>query len=344
MITNDGSDTLSTTKSLGISAVGPEIPAEKLIGMLRQMLLIRRFDEVALELIWSKRIEGVVHPYIGQESSAVGICAALRDGDRVMSNHRGHGHCIAAGTRVDRMMAELFGRATGCCKGKGGSMHIADFDAGMLGANGIVGAGVPILVGAALSDAMDGTDTVSVAFFGDGATGQGIVFEALNLAALWKLPVVFVCENNGVASATPFDMTLPVLSVTEVAMGHGVSAEIVDGGDVAAVHASASRAVERLRARDGGPYLIECVVDRWSTHASRQVPMPESRDAAVLEEARRRDPIARLHDHLQATGDLDDNAFADLAEGVERELSEAIAFAESSPYPDLAEALEDVFA
>ena len=148
-----------------------ELSADRLLELLRQMVLIRSFDELALELIWSKRIDGVVHPYIGQESSAVGVCSVLRTGDRVISNHRGHGHCIAAGTDVNRMAAELFGRVDGCCKGKGGSMHIADFDAGMLGANGIVGAGPAMAAGAALSNVIDGNDDVTVAFFGEGATG-----------------------------------------------------------------------------------------------------------------------------------------------------------------------------
>jgi pyruvate dehydrogenase E1 component alpha subunit len=227
--------------------------------MLRRMIVIRRFDEIALSLVQGKEIHGVVHPYIGQERSAVGICSALRAGDRVASNHRGHGHCIAAGTAVDRMMAELFGRETGCCKGKGGSMHIADFDIGMLGANGIVGGGLPTVVGAAFSDDLDGSDNVNVGFFGDGALGQGLVYECLNMAALWKLPVLFVCENNGIAGSTPIDMIIGYPNVTGIAGAHGVPGETVDASDVTAVHAATAAAVERMRA-GSGPYLIECAL------------------------------------------------------------------------------------
>lgn len=322
---------------------GSDQTTEPLLGMLREMLLIRRFDETALDLIWSQRIEGVVHPYIGQEASAVGICAALRDGDRVISNHRGHGHCIAAGTDVKRMMAELFGRETGCCRGKGGSMHIADFGAGMLGANGIVGAGVPMVVGAATSDMLDGNGNVSVAFFGDGATGQGIVYESMNLAALWKLPVLFVCENNGIASATPLNMTLPVASFATVAEGHGISAESVDGNDLQAVWDAAASAVEHLRAGEG-PRLVECVLDRWGTHASRHVPLPDNRGDAFLDAARERDPIKRLRARLEAEGQLDGQQWDSIVADVEREMEMAIEFAEASPYPELSSALEDVFA
>jgi TPP-dependent pyruvate/acetoin dehydrogenase alpha subunit len=316
---------------------------EELERLLRQMLLIRAFDETALELIWSKRIEGVVHPYIGQEGSAVGICAATRPGDRVISNHRGHGHCIAAGADVQRMMAEIFGRATGYCKGKGGSMHIADFDIGMLGANGIVGAGVPMAVGAALSDVIDGEDRVSIAFFGDGATGQGIVYEAINFAALWKLPVLFVCENNGWASDTPLAGTLPVSDVAGIAEGHGVPAQIVDAQDVLAVRAASIAAVEHLRA-GRGPRMIECITDRWKMHASRQVPMADTRDAALLQAALERDPIVRLRELVLAAGVLDEQVVTRVEQEVRQAMQDAVAFAEASPHPEPSSALEDVFA
>jgi TPP-dependent pyruvate/acetoin dehydrogenase alpha subunit len=327
------------------TAVTPseQLSPERLLEMLRQMVLIRHFDELALQLIWSKRIEGVVHPYVGQESSAVGICGALRDGDRVISNHRGHGHCIAAGTDINRMMAELFGRVDGYCKGKGGSMHIADFDAGMLGANGIVGAGPPMAVGAALSNILDGNDNVTVAFFGEGATGQGIVWESMNIAALWKLPVLFVCENNGIASGTPMEGSLPVSEVAGVARGHGLTAERVDGGDVAAVNEVAQRAVAQLRAGEG-PFFLESVIDRWGPHASRFVPMPDDRSPESLAAARERDPILRLRSVLEGGGHLDAAGYDRIVADVDRSLSEAIEFAEASPLPDPADALEDVFA
>src|SRR5258708_35191114 len=170
------------------------------IEMYRQMLLIRHFEELALKLRFEDRIHGVVHPYSGQEAIAVGVCSNLRTTDRIVSNHRGHGHCIAKGADIKRMMAELFGRRDGYCKGKGGSMHIADFDIGMRGANGIVGAGLPIAAGAGLAAQPEGSDAVAVGFFGDGATGEGAFHEALNVSALWKLPIVWVCENNQYAA------------------------------------------------------------------------------------------------------------------------------------------------
>jgi pyruvate dehydrogenase E1 component alpha subunit len=314
------------------------------MDMLRRMVLIRRFDQIALRLVQAKEINGVVHPYIGQEASAVGICSALRPGDRVVSNHRGHGHCIAAGTGVDRMMAELFGRATGSCKGKGGSMHIADFDVGMLGANGIVGGGVPMAVGAAFSDDLDGADTVNVTFFGDGALGQGILYECLNMTALWKLPVLFVCENNGIAGLTSTEVVTAFSEVTAMVNAHGVPGETVDGSDVIAVHAATAAALERMRAGEG-PYLIECVLDRWEAHASRVVPVPDRRDPGELEAmGRERDPIARLRARLEGDGHLDAPAFERLCAEVEKELDAALEFAAASPYPTLEQALEDVFA
>jgi TPP-dependent pyruvate/acetoin dehydrogenase alpha subunit len=311
--------------------------------LLRRMALIRAFDERALELIWAKRIDGVVHPYIGQEGSAVGVCAALAPGDRVVSNHRGHGHCIAAGADVDRMMAELFGRTTGYCRGRGGSMHIADFEIGMLGANGIVGAGVPMAVGAALADALDGTDRVSVAFFGDGATGQGIVWEALNYAALWKLPVLFVCENNEWAADTPLERTIPVSSVAEIAAGHGLAVETVDAVDVGAVRTAALVACERLRA-GAGPLLLETRTHRWKMHASRQVAMTDPRSVDILERGAAADPIAHLREKLLGGGDLDVAAANRIEAAAVERIDAAVEFAESSPLPEPDTALEDVFA
>src|SRR5438067_4322561 len=215
------------------AGVTPE--PEKSVEMLRQMVLIRRFDELALELRLAGRIHGVVHPYIGQEAIAVGVCANLRPTDRITSTHRGHGHCIAKGADIRRMMAELFGRRDGYCKGKGGSMHIADFEVGMLGANGIVGAGLPIAAGAAVAAQLEGSDAVAVGFFGDGATGEGPFHESLNISALMKLPVVWVCENNQYAAETPVESGLAARNVADLAAGYGMPGELVDGHDVLAV-------------------------------------------------------------------------------------------------------------
>src|SRR6266850_4816217 len=186
-----------------------------LIDMLRKMILIREFDELAIKLRTGGKIFGAVHPYVGQEAVAVGVCANLTNADRVTSTHRGHGHCIAKGADVKRMMAELFGRSTGYCKGKGGSMHIADFDVGMLGANGIVGAGLPIACGAGVAAQLEGSDAVAVGFFGDGATGEGPFHESLNIASLLKLPVVWVCENNQYAADTPVEGGLSARNVAD---------------------------------------------------------------------------------------------------------------------------------
>src|SRR5919106_3880600 len=210
--------------------VGPSAPEpEACIEMYRQMVLIRHFEELALELRQADRIHGVVHPYSGQEAIAVGVCANLRTSDRIVSNHRGHGHCIAKGADIARMMAELFGRRDGYCKGKGGSMHIADFAIGMLGANGIVGAGLPITAGAGVAAQLQGSDAVAVGFFGDGATGEGPFHESLNIAALLELPVVWVCENNQYAADTPVEGGLAARNVADLAAGYGMPGAAVAG-------------------------------------------------------------------------------------------------------------------
>src|SRR3954451_23300621 len=237
---------------MGRVSVAPDLCIE----MYRQMVLIRHFEELAIRLRLDDRIHGVVHPYVGQEAIAVGICANLRVTDRIVSNHRGHGHCIAKGADVNRMMAELFGRRDGYCKGKGGSMHIADFDVGMLGANGIVGARLALTAGAGVAAQLEGSDAVAVGFFGDGATGEGPFHESLNIAALWKLPVIWVCENNQYAVETPVASGLGAEKVADLAGWHGPPGYVIDGNDVLAVSAAANEAVRRARAGEG-PTLLE---------------------------------------------------------------------------------------
>jgi TPP-dependent pyruvate/acetoin dehydrogenase alpha subunit len=315
----------------------------RLLDIYRQMLLIRRFDEQALELRLSGRIHGVVHPYIGEEAIATGVCANLRPTDRITSTHRGHGHCIAKGADLNRMMAELFGRRDGYCKGKGGSMHIADFDIGMLGANGIVGAGFPIAAGAALAAQLAGTDDVAVCFFGDGATNAGAFHESFNISSVWKLPIVWVCENNQYAVETPIAVALSKADVAHFAQSYGFPGATIDGNDVLAVHEATRLAVERARAGQG-PSLLECRTYRRSAHAVRDAMPPERRPAEERAEWLERDPIAAFERHLTERGLLDAAQMAALRESVERQLAEAIAFAEASPYPAPEEALEDVFA
>ena len=324
-----------------MSTIEPE--PNECIDMYRQMVLIRHFEELALQLRYEGRIHGVVHPYSGEEAIAVGVCANLRKTDRIVSNHRGHGHCIAKGADIGRMMAELFGRRDGYCKGKGGSMHIADFDVGMLGANGIVGAGLPIAAGAAVAAQLDGSDAVAVAFFGDGATGEGPFHESLNISALMKLPVLWVCENNQWAADTPVERGLASANVADLAAGFGMPGRVVDGNDVLAVYVAAREAVQR--ARDGdGPTLLECKTWRRHGHAHRDVEPPDRRpaDRTVYWEAR--DPIPAFEQYLRERAILSGDQMADVGLSVDQDLVEAVAFADASPYPDPEDALEDVFA
>ena len=327
------------TESPALSALEPD----DCIEMYRQMVLIRHFEELALKLRLDDRIHGVVHPYSGQEAIAVGVCANLRITDRIVSNHRGHGHCIAKGADVNRMMAELFGRRTGYCKGKGGSMHIADFDAGMLGANGIVGAGLPIAAGAGVAAQLEGSDAVAVGFFGDGATGEGPFHESLNIASLLKLPVVWVCENNQYAAETPVAAGLAAANVADLAAGYDMPGAIVDGNDVLAVYAATREAVQRARSGQG-PTLLECKTWRHHGHALRDVMPPERRPPDLIAHWEARDPIPAFESFLRARGFLNTEQMADMGLSIDQDLADAVAFADASPYPAPEEALEDVFA
>jgi acetoin:2,6-dichlorophenolindophenol oxidoreductase subunit alpha len=315
---------------------------EDLISIYRTMLLIRRFDERVLELRESGEIEGVVHSYVGEEAVAAGICSGLRATDGLTSTHRGHGHCIAKGADPRRMMAELFGRADGYCKGKGGSMHIADFNIGMLGANGIVAAGLPIAMGAALAAEIEGTDAVTVCMFGDGAVGAGPFHECLNIASLWRLPIIFVCENNGWAvSSQPEDVLAAPIS--ELGKSYGLKAIVVDGNDVLEVMRVGGEAIDQVRSGNG-PVLIEAQTFRMKSHASRGDYRPETRDPRLLQEWELRDPIVRLARYLIDDGRVPAPVIANLRSSVEEEIEMAVAFGRSSPLPDVSSALTDVFA
>jgi TPP-dependent pyruvate/acetoin dehydrogenase alpha subunit len=307
------------------------------------MVLIRRFDQLAMELRLADRIYGVVHPYVGEEAIATGVCANLGPEDRITSTHRGHGHCIAKGADINRMMAELFGRRDGYCKGKGGSMHIADFDVGMLGANGIVGAGFPIAAGAALAAQFDGNGKVAACFFGDGATGAGAFHESMNISSIWKLPVIWVCENNGWAVDTPIVAGLANSDVATFAHAYGVPGISVDGNDVLAVDEAARTAVARARAGDG-PTLLECKTWRRHQHALRDAIQQDRRPADVAADWANRDPIERYEHWLTQQGLLNVEQAAEIRDSVERDLAAAVDFAEASPFPAPEEALEDVFA
>lgn len=315
----------------------------ELVHSLRTMMLIRRFDETALELRLAGRIYGTVHPYVGQEAVAAGVCSVLRPDDKVVSNHRGHGHSIAKGTPVNRMMAELFGRVDGSCKGKGGSMHIADFGVGMLGANGIVGAGLPQAAGAALAFQMEHNDSVVICFFGEGATGEGVFHEALNISALWKLPVVFICENNGYSGSNPTSVGLGETHVSEFARAVRIPAEEVDGNDIQRVMAAAKAAVARARS-GSGPTLLECMTYRWLVHNQRGVKVADTRSVSEVEQAKAEDPIARLRSTLMAEGAIAESTLFEMERSIEDELQAAIEFANESPFPSTEDALADVFA
>jgi acetoin:2,6-dichlorophenolindophenol oxidoreductase subunit alpha len=319
------------------------LQASELVGMLRTMILIRAFDERAIQLRVAGKIYGAVHPYVGQEAVAVGVCSSLTLRDRVTSTHRGHGHCIAKGADIRRMMAELFGRVDGYSKGKGGSMHIADFAVGMLGANGIVGGGLPIACGAALAAQLEGEGRVTACFFGDGAAAEGEFHEAMNIAGLWKLPIVFVCENNQYAANNAVAVQHPRPDIASHAAAYDMPGIIADGNDVLEVHARTSEAVARAR-RGEGPSLLECKTYRWHFHAMRATPPPETRPAGEIAEWKTRDPVARLEQHLRERGLVSADNVHTLRERVSADLDEAVAFADASPFPDPKDLLADMFA
>jgi len=314
-----------------------------LARMLRTMILIREFDDRAIQLRVAGKIYGAVHPYVGQEAVAVGVCTPLAITDRVTSTHRGHGHCIAKGADIRRMMAELFGRVDGYCKGKGGSMHIADFAVGMLGANGIVGGGLPIACGAALAAQLEGRGAVTVCFFGDGAVAEGEFHESMNIAGLWKLPIVFVCENNQYAANNAVGAQHPCADIAAHAAPYDMPGVTVDGNDVLAVHAATVEAVARAR-RGEGPSLLECQTYRWHFHAMRAVPPAETRPAEEVARWKAGDPIARLEQHMLGGGLLSADELRALRIRVSADLDEAVAFADASPFPDPKDLLADMFA
>ena len=312
------------------------------LTMLRTMQTIRHFEERASNDFQAGQIYGVVHCYIGQEAVAVGVCSTLNRDDQIISTHRGHGHCIAKGADLKRMMAELYGRATGYCKGKGGSMHIADFSIGMLGANGIVAGGIPIITGAGLAAQLDGKGRVAVSFFGDGASSAGPFHESLNIAALWKLPVIYVCENNLYGVNTPVSAAVSVKDVVERSAAYGIPGVVVDGNDVLAVYEVAEAAVRRARAGEG-PTLLECKTYRWRNHTEIKG-LPDSRPPDELTTWKEKDPIARFVAHLKGQHLLTDEDWKEMDAAILQEIEQAVTFAKDSPFPSLETASEDVFA
>ena len=315
--------------------------SERARWMLERMLLIREFEERVKRLVDGGVPVGAVHLYVGQEAVAVGICAALREDDWIASTHRGHGHCIAKGVDVRTIMAELYGKVSGTKRGKGGSMHITDVTNGMLGVNPIVGAGATHAIGAGLSAKVRKTDQVCAAFFGEGAAGIGALHESMNMAAIWNLPVLFVCENNGYAQATPFEYAVSVENIADRSAAYGMPGEIVDGQDVMAVLDAAQRAVQRARS-GSGPTLIECKTYRYYGHHQGDNPL-RYRTREEEEHARDRDCIQRFRSDVLSRALLSAEEITRIEEQVKASIDEAVTFAETSPLPDLAELHRHVY-
>jgi pyruvate dehydrogenase E1 component alpha subunit len=322
----------------------PELAAlddTTLHAALRRMHLIRMFEEVAEQSYMRGLVHGTMHLSIGQEASAVGSILHLRPDDYILSTHRGHGHCIAKGADVARMLAEFFGKETGYCRGRGGSMHIADVETGNLGANGIVAGGLPIAVGVGMSIKAQKQSRVCMVFFGDGAANEGAFHEALNLASIWTLPIVFLCENNKYGMSMDIARAMAVANVADRAAAYAMPGVAIDGNDLPVVAAAAAEAI--TRARTGrGPSLLECKTYRLRGHSKSDRNLYRTKEE--IETWRGRDPIARLEAEITAHGRMSAAAIATLRDSVRKEIDEALEFAKTSPAPDPADLTRDVYA
>ncbi|WP_198469924.1 pyruvate dehydrogenase (acetyl-transferring) E1 component subunit alpha [Acetomicrobium sp. S15 = DSM 107314] len=318
-----------------------ELSREKLLWMYQKMVEIRKFDLKVDELFKKNMIWGTCHLYVGEEATAVGTCAALESGDYITSTHRGHGHCIAKGADIKRMMAELLGKETGYCKGRGGSMHIVDVSTGNLGANGIVGAGIPIATGAALASKRRKDGKVTVCFFGDGAVNVGPFHESLNMASIWKLPVVYVCENNQYAMSTSVQKATAVRDIAVRGQSYDMPGVVVDGNDVIAVFETVSEAVNRAR-RGEGPTLVESKTYRFFGHSKSDPRVYRSREEEQMWMAK--DPIPRFANLLKEKEIATEEELKSIDELVDKEMEEALEFALNSPLPKLEEIAKYVYA
>jgi len=318
-----------------------QIEKGKHLDMYRTMTRIRGFEANVERLFAEGKIPGFVHLYLGEEAVATGVCAALREDDYINSTHRGHGHCVAKGGRLKEMFAEIYGKRTGYCKGKGGSMHIAAVEKGILGANGIVGGGLTLANGAAFSAQYRGTDQVAVCFFGDGATNNATFHEGINLAALWNLPVIFVCENNQFGMSVPQKNHQKIVDISIRAQAYGIPGITLDGNDVVKIYETALEAVNRARG-DGGPTLIECKTYRHKGHFQGD---PDTyRDKKEIKKwITERDPIQKYREFLLQSQIVSEKHLEAIDKEVEEEIIEAICFAEESPLPAAEETLEDVY-
>ncbi len=312
----------------------------KLREMYEKMLLTRSFEEKVAYLFSTGMVHGTTHLYVGEEATAAGVCCALAEQDIIASTHRGHGQCISKGININRMMAEFLGKEAGYCKGKGGSMHIADIASGNLGANGVVGGGIPLAVGAALTTQMKGIDRIVVAFFGDGATNQGTFHESLNLASVWKLPVLFVCEDNKYGMSTHCSRSMGVSDIAVRAHSYGIKGKTIDGNDAVQVYDEAKKAREYVR--KNGPMLLVCDTYRYLGHSKSDANVYRTKEE--IEEWKQKDPIKRMKAYL-----LDKALYsADELEGMEKNarqtVEDAVAYAQSCPYPSIDTILDDVYA
>ena len=314
---------------------------KKKTDLFKTMLTIRRFEERLYKEFYAGSITGFVHSYIGEEAIATGVIAHLTQEDRIVSHHRGHGHCIAKGADMKRMMAEIYGKKTGYCKGKGGSMHIADFSIGMLGADGIVGAGMPIATGAAIAAQLEGKGKIAAVFFGDGACQEGEFHEALNLTSLWKLPLLFVCENNGWGVNTAVGDSFGAKEITRVPDAFHIAHKTVDGNDVERVYQAAEKAVARLR-KGNGPFFLECKTYRWHKHFLSDA-LPDLRPKKELEAWKKKCPVKAYEEKLLKQGVLTPGRIKAMNAGILDKVEEANQYALASPFPKPKDALQDIY-
>jgi pyruvate dehydrogenase E1 component alpha subunit len=332
---------LMSSVTVKVHGTDLKLAKDMYLQMYRKLLEARLFEEKVYELFGQNMIPGTIHLYLGEEASAVGVCSALREDDYIQSTHRGHGHCAAKGARLDRMMAELMGKATGYCLGKGGSMHVTDFNKGILGATGVVGSGLPLAVGAGLSIKLKHTDQVVAVFFGEGASNQGTFHEALNLASVWKLPVIFVCENNLYAMGTRQNIAMVLDNVADRASAYGIPGVIADGNDVLDVYRCASEAVKRAR-RGEGPTLLECKTYRLKGHS--RFDAATYRPKEEVEEWIKKDAVKRMRDRLLEDRIAKEDELKKIEDEVKSRIEEAANYAKSAPQPDPNTVSEGVYA
>lgn len=314
---------------------------DQLLRMYRQMLTIRRFEEAINDVYRRGLMPGLAHLYIGEEGVAVGVCEALNRKDFITSTHRGHGHCIAKGCSLNEMMAEVMGKVDGYCRGKGGSMHIANLEVGMLGASGIVGGMFGIAAGAALSIKLRKSDQVAVCFFGDGAANQGVLYETMNMAALWKLPLIHVCENNQYGEYSPWREVTASERIATLSRHFSIPGETVDGMDVLAIYQATQKAVERARGGEG-PSFIEAITYRFHGHHIGDLKTPY-RSQEEIQEWKKRDPVEHLKARLVQDG-IAHERLMEIEQDVDREVEESVDFGKNSPLPPVEEVTEDVYA